>query len=170
MAKTPPEGDRWRTIVAMILSRAAGDETQMKRLRESPNEVLTAEGVTVPPGIEIRVVRNTPAAHYLDLAAPGAGEAIRRVLPRKSGEELRLVRSTAKERYLIVPAHRAPSSQGGQLPEDAVVATSTAETTSEQLEITTVIDSFQVVVSSIEQESLIQIVIDGAVALESVSG
>jgi len=63
------------SLYSKIVAKAWADEAFKRRLFEHPVETLRAEGATVPDGMRVTIVENTP-------------EAVTFVLPRKSSDEL----------------------------------------------------------------------------------
>lgn len=106
------EGDRARTIFAMAIARATKDDAYRKRLIMNPREVLKEEGLDFPADVNVRVLENTSSVKYVGLSRDFAvdaadvtavGDALRKVFPIPEGHEVRLVQSTDKTRYLVIP-------------------------------------------------------------------
>ncbi len=62
--------DKWSSLV----KEAWRDESLKRRLIANPAAVLEEHGLSVPPGIELRVVENTDKVKYLTLPARPDGE------------------------------------------------------------------------------------------------
>jgi hypothetical protein len=104
------EGDRGRTVLAMVVARAWRDEEYKRRFLSDPKGVLAEEGVEIPDDVELRVLEDTPTAKYINVSRHGEeaepqkiGQVLERLLPVPEGHELRLVQSTDKTRYLVMP-------------------------------------------------------------------
>jgi hypothetical protein len=66
-----PEGSkRWGQVIA----QAWTDDKFKKRLIDNPSKVLKEQGVTVPAGVEFRVVENTKNVVYLTLPTKPADD------------------------------------------------------------------------------------------------
>ncbi len=57
-----------------VVARAWADDAFKQRLLADPAAVLQAEGITVPPGVELRAVENTDKVLYLALPPKPSAE------------------------------------------------------------------------------------------------
>ena len=57
-----------------VVAKAWADEEFKQRLLADPAAVLQAEGITVPPGVELRAVENTDKVMYLMLPPKPSAE------------------------------------------------------------------------------------------------
>ncbi|MET0702793.1 MAG: NHLP leader peptide family RiPP precursor, partial [Mycobacterium sp.] len=65
---------------------AWADDAYKQRLSDDPSGVLADAGITVPTGVEVRVVENTPTVMHLVVpAAPADGEISEEALGQVSG-------------------------------------------------------------------------------------
>lgn len=54
-------------ILDAVTAKALGNEVYKEALRADPRTVLTAEGLTIPPGVEVEILENTAKKIYLVL-------------------------------------------------------------------------------------------------------
>ncbi len=52
-----------------VVAKAWADKTFKQRLLADPKAVLQEEGISVPEGVEVRVVEETPHRHQLKVAS-----------------------------------------------------------------------------------------------------
>jgi len=105
------EGDKYRTIVAMLTVQAWRDPAFRARLVRQPKEVLAEQGVKVPDGLTISVVEDTSRVKYVNLTreldvqdkTTGIAALMERLLPIPAGHEVRFVQSTDQVRYIVLP-------------------------------------------------------------------
>ena len=105
------EGDKYRTIVAMLTVQAWRDPAFKARLVHQPKEVLAEQGVKVPDGLTISVVEDTTRVKYVNLTreldvqdkTTGIAALMERLLPIPAGHEVRFVQSTDQVRYIVLP-------------------------------------------------------------------
>ena len=102
------ESGRSSLVTGMVIARAWRDPDYLKRLLSHPREVLTAAGLELPPGIEVRVVKDTPTVRYITMTRwTSEPEELlplfREMLPLPEGNEIRLIQNTEQAVYLIVP-------------------------------------------------------------------
>jgi hypothetical protein len=105
------DGDKGRTVLAMVVARAWKDSAYKRRLQEKPEEVFKDEGISVPAGVQIKVLEDVPGVKYLSLSrhldpkkdANKIQALFARVLPIPEGNELRLAQSTETTRYVVIP-------------------------------------------------------------------
>ena len=55
------------TSLQKLIAKCWADEDFKNKLLADPAGILVAEGVTIPPGLEVRIVENTPGLRYLVL-------------------------------------------------------------------------------------------------------
>jgi hypothetical protein len=55
-----------------LLKKSQTDEVFREKLMSSPIETLLAEGIAVPKGFEVNVVKNSPT--HMTLVIPGPGD------------------------------------------------------------------------------------------------
>lgn len=105
------DGDRTRTILALVVARATKDGAFRKKLIMNPAEVLKQEGLDMP-GVTFKVLENTSSVQYLALGRnfaiseaniAGLVETLKNVLPIPEAHEVRLVQSTEATRYMVLP-------------------------------------------------------------------
>lgn len=101
-------GDRDATIVAMVTARAWRDPGFRDRLLSDPKPLLAAEGLEIPEDVDVRILEDTPSVKYLNLTrettdAKQALDVLQRFVPIRENFEVRLVQSTEKTRYLVLP-------------------------------------------------------------------
>lgn len=114
------EGERDKTILAMVVARAWRDNGYRARLLAEPKAVLASEGLEFPDGVDVEVVENTPSATYVNIArntteATSVTSMLERLVPVPADHEVRLVQSTEEKRYFVIPL----------VPEDLEIAVTT---------------------------------------------
>lgn len=73
-------------MYSKVIARAWADDAYRQRLNQDPGGVLADAGITVPAGVEVRVVENIPTVMHLVVpAAPGDGEISEEALGQVSG-------------------------------------------------------------------------------------
>ena len=102
------EGERSSLVTGMVIARAWRDPDYLARLLSSPEEVLTAAGLEIPPGVEVRVVADTPTVRYVNMTrwTSEPEELVplfREMLPLPQGNEIRLIQNTEQAVCLVVP-------------------------------------------------------------------
>lgn len=103
------EGERDKTLRAMVVARAWRDDDYRARLVAEPKAVLAAEGLEFPDEVEIEVLENKPGITYVNLTrgtteATSVASVLERLVPLPAGREVRLVQSTENKRYFVIPA------------------------------------------------------------------
>ena len=99
-------GDRDRTIYAMMVARIWKDPDYRKKFLADPKTALTREGINVTNGANLQVVEDSPTVKYVILKGDPA-ESQRQLAalpPLAEGQELRVVQSTDRIRYVVIPA------------------------------------------------------------------
>ena len=74
MAMSREQQDQQAKAYGRLVAKAWSDEAFKQRLMADPAAVLRAEGVTVPPGTDVRLVENTDKVVHLTLPAKPAGD------------------------------------------------------------------------------------------------
>lgn len=102
------EGERSSLVTGMVVARAWRDPDYLDRLLASPRQVLTAAGLEIPPGVEVRVVADTPTVRYVNMTrwTSEPQELVplfREMLPLPEGNEIRLIQNTEQAVCLVVP-------------------------------------------------------------------
>jgi Nitrile hydratase, alpha chain len=102
------ESERSSLVTGMVIARAWRDPDYLDRLLSRPAEVLTAAGLEIPPGVEVRVVADTPTVRYVTMTrwTSEPGELVplfREMLPLPQGHEIRLIQNTEQCVCLVVP-------------------------------------------------------------------
>lgn len=102
------ESERSSLVTGMVIARAWRDPDYLDRLLASPAEVLTAAGLEIPPGVEVRVVADTPTVRYVSMTrwTSEPEELVplfREMLPLPQGNEIRLIQNTEQCVCLVVP-------------------------------------------------------------------
>jgi hypothetical protein len=102
------EGERSSLVTGLVIARAWRDPDYLDRLLASPREVLTAAGLEIPPGVEVRVVADTPTVRYVNMTrwTSEPEELVplfREMLPLPKGNEIRLIQDTEQAVCLVVP-------------------------------------------------------------------
>jgi hypothetical protein len=102
------EGERSSLVTGLVIARAWRDPDYLDRLLSSPREVLTAAGLQIPPGVEVRVVADTPTIRYVNMTrwTSEPEELVplfREMLPLPQGNEIRLIQNTEQAVCLVVP-------------------------------------------------------------------
>lgn len=128
------EGDRGRTILAMIIARAWKDKGFKEALLKDPKAALKKEGIEVPADVNLKIVEDKPPIKYFNLSSGAhspeeplsammtkASRLLSRVLPIPEGAELRLVQSTPKTRYIIFP-QPPPTIKPAEMSESELMA------------------------------------------------
>jgi len=82
------QSKRWGQIV----TRAWGDPAFKKRLLADPGTVLKEAGVTVPPGVQVRIMEDTDRVFHLTLPQEPSSQGL-------AEEELEQVSAGALMRY-----------------------------------------------------------------------
>ena len=106
------EGDKAKTVIAMVISRMWTDAALKKKFLADPNGVLKEEGLDVPAGITIKALENTDNVRYIGFTpdtdvnknAEKVIQLFHRLIPIPVGKELRLVQNSADTRYIIIPS------------------------------------------------------------------
>jgi hypothetical protein len=124
------EGDRARAIVAMALVRASRDAAFRKKLVSAPAATLKSEGLAPEKGVKWKVLIDTKTVKHValgrDLRIDPEHDArlaalLARVVPIPEGAELRIVQSTGRTRYLVVPL-LPKELKPGELTDDELLA------------------------------------------------
>jgi hypothetical protein len=102
------DSERSQLATGMVIARAWRDPDYLERLLSHPREVLTAAGLEIPPGLEIRVVKDTPAIKYVNMTRwTSEPEELlplfEEMLPLPEGNEIRLIQNTEQAVCLVVP-------------------------------------------------------------------
>ena len=98
-------GDRDRTIYAMMVARIWKDPDYRQKFLADPKTVLTKEGINIGNGAKLQVVEDTPTVKYVILSGDAdPQQQLATLLPLPEGRELRLVQSTEQTRYVVIPA------------------------------------------------------------------
>ena len=102
----------------MVIARARSDETYLRRLVESPRDVLTAEGYPVPDDIELLMLVDQPGIIHVGVTRQTSEvEDLARILaprfPIPEGHQIRLVQSSEQLRYLVIP--QKPQGLGARI-------------------------------------------------------
>jgi hypothetical protein len=102
------EGERSALAAGMVIARAWRDPDFLDRLVSGPREVLTAAGIELPPGVEVRVVVDTPTVKYVHMTSWTSEPQellplFRELLPLPEGSEIRLIQNTEQAVCLVVP-------------------------------------------------------------------
>jgi len=102
------ESERSSLVTGMVIARAWRDPDYLGRLLSRPAEVLTAAGLEIPPGVEVRVVADTPTVRYVNMTrwTSEPEELVplfREMLPLPQGNEIRLIQNTEQAVCLVVP-------------------------------------------------------------------
>ena len=74
MATSREERGAQARAIGRIVARAWTDDAFKQQLIANPTEVLKAQGVAIPEGVDVRVVENTESTIYLILPARPGGE------------------------------------------------------------------------------------------------
>jgi hypothetical protein len=105
------EGDRGRTLMALINARAWKDTAYRKRLVEEPRAVLAEEGITIPAGVEVVILEDTETVKHVAISRdfrtnPSVHDRIiafmDRMTPIPEDHEIRLRQSGDTKRYLVL--------------------------------------------------------------------
>lgn len=105
------EGDKDRTIYAMMVARMWKDPNFKQSFTSNPKVALKQEGIDLPDDVTVKVLEDTPNVKYVNLPRDVTGSAPRqelgalmeKLLPIPAGYELRFVQSTEGTRYIVVP-------------------------------------------------------------------
>jgi hypothetical protein len=101
-------GDRDRTIYAMMVARIWKDPDYRQKFLADPRTILTKEGINIGNGSNLQVVEDTQTVKYVILAPDADLQESQRklesLLPVQEGHEVRLVQSTERLRYVVIPA------------------------------------------------------------------
>jgi hypothetical protein len=171
------ESDKERTTLAMVVARMWKDPEYKRRFISDPKSLLKSEGVSFGDHTAVKVVEETPAITYVDLASAGqnAQETVARLLPLADRQELRVVQSTDSLRYLILPsmpAWIAPGATNKELFETKQSATSAA-VSEVAADITTaetqVMDSTTFAAATLEQTAQQSMEAEGLIAESAVA-
>jgi hypothetical protein len=106
------EGDKERTIYAMVVARIWKDPDYKQSFLDDPQGVLSKEGININHGAKVQVVQDTPTVKYVNLTRNAdplqnqeqLASLMDKLLPIPEGRELRLVQSTEDMRYVVIPA------------------------------------------------------------------
>jgi hypothetical protein len=123
------EGDRARTIFAMMVARMWRDPAFLDQFLSNPKATLAQEGIELPAEVNVRVVRDAPGVKYLSLTpeinlsqdADKFLAIMSKLLPIPYGTELRLVQSTETTKYVVLPS-APPGIDLKSTPESEIVA------------------------------------------------
>jgi hypothetical protein len=102
------EGERDKTILAMVIARAWRDADYRGHLLADPKAVLVSEGLAFSADVKIEILENTPTITYVNIArdtseATSLIPILERLVPVQPGHEVRLVQSTEEKRYFVIP-------------------------------------------------------------------
>ena len=102
------EGERSALATGMVIARAWRDPDFLDRLVASPRDVLTAAGLELPSGVDVRVVVDTPTVRYIHMTSWTSESEellplLREMLPLPQGREIRLIQNTEQAVCLVVP-------------------------------------------------------------------
>ncbi len=105
------EGDRSRTIFAMMVARMWRDPNFQKEFLDNPKAVIEAEGIALPAGAHVRVLQDSPGVKYVNLTpdihlqqdSARLLALVGKLLPIPEGTEVRLVQSTDETKYVVLP-------------------------------------------------------------------
>ena len=106
------QGDKERTIYAMVVARIWKDPDYKQSFFADPQGTLSKEGIHINHGAKVQVVEDTPAVKYINITRNAdplqsqqqLAELMDKLLPIPEGRELRLVQSTEMMRYVVIPA------------------------------------------------------------------
>jgi len=106
------ETERASLVTGLVIARAWRDPEFKDRLLSDPKDVLTQAGLELPPGLEIKVVADTPTVKYVNMTRwtsepaellPLFQKLFREMLPLPQGNEIRLIQNTEQCVCLVVP-------------------------------------------------------------------
>ena len=98
-------GDRDRTIYAMMVARIWKDPEYRQKFLADPKTVLNKEGINITNGAKLQVVEDTGTVKYVILSGDAdLQQQLAALLPLPEGRELRLVQSSEQVRYVVIPA------------------------------------------------------------------
>ena len=98
-------GDRDRTIYAMMVARIWKDPNYRQQFLADPKTALSREGIKITNGAKLEVVEDTAAVKYVVLSSDSdPQQQLAAQLPLPEGRELRLVQNTDQLRYVVIPA------------------------------------------------------------------
>lgn len=117
-------GDKWRTVWSMTVAQIWRSNEYRQKFLKDPRAALKESGVTLPADANVKVLEDTENITHIaltrDLDVRTAQDRFvhffDNLIPIAEGHEVRLVQSTEKTRYLVIP--RQPSSmKAGELTE-----------------------------------------------------
>lgn len=137
-------GDKWRTVWALTVAHMWRSDAYRKEFVADPKAGLKKIGVAVPDDVTVKVLEDTESIthialpHDLELRLPAAEQYMRffnKLFPLPEGHEVRILQSTDKTRYVVVPM-KPRTMKEGELAEAELMAIAaggteavTAETT-----------------------------------------
>lgn len=144
-------GDKWRTIWSMTVAQIWRSNDYRQKFLADPKAALKEIGVTLPEGTVVKVLEDTETVTHFSLSREmdlreAPAEKLRgfleRFFPIPEGHEIRLVQSTEKTRYLVIPV-QPTTMKPGELTEAELMsiagggAEATTTTTTEAVAVET---------------------------------
>lgn len=123
-------GDKWRTVWAMTVARIWRSDEYRQKFLADPTAALKEIGVTPPVGTAVRILEDTETTthvvvpHDLDIHQVTLEQFVAffgHLLPLPEGHDLRLVQTTGKTHYLVVPL-QPKAMKSGELTEAELMA------------------------------------------------
>lgn len=117
-------GDKWRTIWSMTVAQIWRSNEYKQKFLADPKGALKDVGVVLPADVAVKVLEDTETTTHVavtrDLDVRTAQDRFihffDNLFPIPEGHDIRLVQSTDKTRYLVVPRQPA-SMKAGELTE-----------------------------------------------------
>ena len=105
------KSDKGRTALALLITKVWEDNELKKKFKKNPAKVLKAEGIEIPEGVDIKVLQNTKNIRYLPLSQAfdvkkdqaKIQALFSLITPIPEGKEVRLVQSSKKTIYILIP-------------------------------------------------------------------
>jgi len=106
------KSDKGRTALALLITKVWEDKELANKFKKEPGIVLKNEGIDIPSDVTVKVLQNSETVKYIPLSQTFDPKKDRDkiislfslIAPIPDGKEVRLVQSTEKTYYILIPA------------------------------------------------------------------
>ncbi len=103
--------DKGRTALALLITKVWEDKELADKFKKNPYIVLKNEGIDIPADVKIKVFQNSETVKYIPMTETFDLKNDRDkivsffsyILPIPDGKEVRLVQSSEKTYYIVIP-------------------------------------------------------------------
>ena len=152
------QGDKERTLLALVTARAWKDPWFRQRLVDDPRAVLREEGVRLPEEVAVSVLEDTDEVKHVIVPEGAPAEAqlarVGRHLPLQPGAELRVVGTSPRTRFLILPVAPARTDLFNVSDAELLAAVSQDSVTEVTVEATVAVTTEATVTQTTEVETI----------------